>query len=148
MYYSYQVGANRNYTDSQGLDSVHDLWASFMAPALSNSYTSFVDGNDYPTYSDLIIGGAHGNGYTIGGGPRGLFGIQYLSDTFTPPTLQSWLQNPLLAATGGEERPQYGLVCQLRFPFIQPEVQGRMAKLIRLPASRMLAGYAFNNTNA
>jgi hypothetical protein len=67
-----------------------------MGPALSNTYTSFVDGLDYPRYSDLTIGGAHGTGRTIGGYAAHTW-IPWLKDAFTPAQLQSWLQAPNIA---------------------------------------------------
>jgi hypothetical protein len=87
-----QIGANRNFSASQGLTASNTRWANFMPQALSNAYTSFVDGLDYAKYSDLTIGGAHGTGQTIGGGPGHI--IKYLSDTFTPAQIQGWLQAP------------------------------------------------------
>jgi hypothetical protein len=96
-YLNSDIGANRDYSDCQGLIQNFDFprWADFMGPALSNSYTSFVDGLDYPRYSDLTIGGAHGTGTTIGG--YGAHSIPWLADEITPPLLQSWLQAPSLA---------------------------------------------------
>jgi hypothetical protein len=82
----------------QGLIQNFDFprWADFMAPALSNTYTSFVDGLDYPRYSDLTIGGAHGNGATIGGYAAHTW-IPWLKDAFTPEQLRGWLQAPNIA---------------------------------------------------
>ena len=91
------VGANRQWSDCQGLiqNGSFPKWTDFMGPAMSNTYTSFVDGLDYAKYSDLTIGGAHGTGRTIGGG--GAHSLPWLKDEFTPAQLQSWLQAPNIA---------------------------------------------------
>lgn len=83
------IGPDRNYSVCQPLDLSHRFWQDIMEPALTNT---FMDGNNQPTpkYSDLTIGGAHGNGREIGGAPGHIFG--YLMDTFTPDELQHWLQ--------------------------------------------------------
>lgn len=81
------IGAFRNYTGCASLVPGNH-WADFLQPALSNSFSSFVDGNDYATYSDLTVGSAHGNGGYFGGGdPQ----HPYLSDKVPAQTLNSWV---------------------------------------------------------
>lgn len=83
-YDSGQVGAARMHSDCQPLDEGHVEWSAFMQPALSSLIN--VGTNTWSKYSDLTIGGAHGNGATIGGGP-------FLLNTFTPEDLQDWLMS-------------------------------------------------------
>jgi hypothetical protein len=84
------IGPDRQYVDSQGLKPGNNgQWVNFMEPAMTNSFLDDLN-LPVPKYSDLTIGGAHGNGRIIGGNPGHL--IQWLPDQFSPADLQSWLQ--------------------------------------------------------
>lgn len=82
QYLTSQVGQARAHSACTPLSEGNPEWAAFMQPALASLIN--VGGSNWSTYSDLTIGGAHGNGATVGGGP-------YLLNTFSPTDLENWL---------------------------------------------------------
>lgn len=87
-----QIGDNRQYSQSQGLSQPnYPNWGPFMYYYLSSTYSNTLTGLMEPTYSDLTIGSAHGNGETIGG--IGRHDVPWLWSTFTPDDLKTWLQS-------------------------------------------------------
>jgi hypothetical protein len=90
-YTTAQIGDNRQWTKCQGLVAItYPQWKDFMPDAFSDTYSNSIDGLFHPKYSDLTIGGAHGDGNYIGG--FGLHEFPWLPDEFTPNDLQGWLQ--------------------------------------------------------
>ncbi len=75
QYTTSQVGSGRNHSDCVSLGPDNLEWAAFLRPALSNA-----------NYSEFTVAQAHGNGFTVGGGP-------FLLNKFNTYELQSWLQS-------------------------------------------------------
>jgi hypothetical protein len=132
-----QVGAARLNSDCQPLDQDHLEWAAFMQPALSNLIN--VGTNTWSKYSDLTIGGAHGNGATVGGSP-------YLANKFTPDDLQGWCMS---AGTNWRLRKAAIWACYSGSISIPKGVDGAFPPdLNTIPSFYNACGIRFNQLNS